>query len=133
MAYAVTVLKTGLSYLCVCCVVDPILPKMLLRIEQGNLESSSAAGLLENNTTYYSSSPNSTAGNLNQGGKFGFLVAAKGAAQFICNPFVGHVTSRYDTSNTYLHIYMYIYTVFCMYVSACIHFSIYGFMSSGTN
>lgn len=33
--------------------------------------------------------------DLNYGGKFGYLIAAKGAAQFVCNPFVGHFTSRY--------------------------------------
>ena len=31
---------------------------------------------------------------LNSGGKFGYLIASKGAAQFIFNPFVGHCTSR---------------------------------------
>ncbi|XP_064606042.1 LOW QUALITY PROTEIN: synaptic vesicular amine transporter-like [Liolophura sinensis] len=74
--------------------VDPILPKMLLRIEEGKLEMHSV-GLFLGNKTMYSSSHNNTADYLNQGGKFGFLVAAKGAAQFICNPFVGHVTSRF--------------------------------------
>lgn len=32
---------------------------------------------------------------INQNGKYGFLIAAKGAAQFISNPFVGLIATRY--------------------------------------
>ena len=33
--------------------------------------------------------------DINLNGRYGYLVAAKGATQFVCNPFVGIIVSKY--------------------------------------
>ena len=59
---------------------DPILPDILAKLDPG----------WENRT-----SPAAEAADINSNGKYGFLVAAKGAAQFLFNPFVGLIVTRY--------------------------------------
>ena len=87
--------------------LDPILPDILRRIYSkfsGNqsqpLENVLSVTALYNTTE----SPQSTgklslriSESINSNGQYGFLVAAKGAAQFICNPFVGLLVTRLVT------------------------------------
>ena len=68
--------------------VDPILPDILRRIDNQTLVAASAPA--ESNTLQISEISDS----INQGGRYGYLVAAKGLTQFVCNPFVGIIVSR---------------------------------------
>ncbi|CAH1784903.1 unnamed protein product [Owenia fusiformis] len=59
--------------------VDPILPDILRKID----------GITTNSTT------GSASKEINADGRYGYLVASKGLAQFICNPFVGIIVTRF--------------------------------------
>ena len=67
-------------------VADPILPDILRRIDNVTMTTV--------NETLNDLIEDEISDSINFGGRFGYLVAAKGVAQFICNPFVGLLISR---------------------------------------
>ena len=67
---------------------DPILPDILRRIDNQTLVAASTPA--DSSTLQMSEISDS----INQGGRYGYLVAAKGLTQFVCNPFVGLIVSR---------------------------------------
>lgn len=71
--------------------VDPILPEMLY-----NLEHPEVMNLTELNatTTEPVRDPNYS-DDINNKGRYGYLIAAKSVAQFVCNPFVGYIVTRF--------------------------------------
>ncbi|XP_064606061.1 synaptic vesicular amine transporter-like [Liolophura sinensis] len=84
--------------------VDPILPKILDSLENPPVPESErqqpGSEFKDGSFESVRDGPDilprpDVKDDLNYGGKFGYLVAAKGAAQFVCNPFVGHFTSRF--------------------------------------
>ena len=66
-------------------VTDPILPDILLNIDTQGVNVSSNV-----------SEVGMVSDTINANGRYGYLVAAKGAAQFLVNPLVGIVVTRYD-------------------------------------
>ena len=65
---------------------DPILPDILRRIDNETI--------ILVNATLNEVIEDEISDSINFGGRFGYLVAAKGVSQFICNPFVGLLISR---------------------------------------
>ena len=57
---------------------DPILPDIIRNLENGTEQELGDVA----------------SDNINSNGKYGYLVAAKGATQFVCNPFVGLIVGR---------------------------------------
>ena len=51
--------------------------------------------VIDNVTFVTATEAGSATGSINTNGRYGYLVAAKGMAQFICNPFVGLIVTRY--------------------------------------
>ncbi|GAB1600699.1 synaptic vesicular amine transporter-like [Argonauta hians] len=71
--------------------VDPILPEMLYDLEHSKTDNNS------NNPNVSDSllQDRDVNKDINNQGRYGYLIAAKGLAQFMCNPFVGYVVTRF--------------------------------------
>ena len=89
--------------------VDPILPDIIANLETGKADAADANRTIasaDGNSTQAVNSNNTIAETtlegsnstvtdlINEHGRYGFLVAAKGAAQFVFNPFVGIIVTK---------------------------------------
>ncbi|XP_029634522.2 synaptic vesicular amine transporter-like [Octopus sinensis] len=72
--------------------VDPILPEMLYDLEHPQQSENDSNNP---NDTLSLSQDRDVNKDINNQGRYGYLIAAKGIAQFVCNPFVGYIVTRF--------------------------------------
>ena len=59
-----------------------------------NLEHPDVMNMTELNSTTEPVKDERYSDDINNKGRYGYLIAAKGIAQFVCNPFVGYIVTR---------------------------------------